>query len=77
MENTGIRLSLTWDIIRNDDWSLSVSGNAAFLDNKMKDFPLFIQTGAINGQGLSGASAQIIANDLPIYTFYLNEWRGF
>ncbi len=77
LENSGFEFALNWDIFRNDDWSVSVSGNVAFLENEMKDFPLFIQTGAISGQGLTNASAQIIANNLPIYTFYLNEWRGF
>ena len=77
LENSGFEFALNWDIFRNDDWSVSVAGNVAFLENKMVDFPLFIQTGAISGQGLTGASAQIIANNLPIYTFYLNEWRGF
>ena len=77
LQNSGVELSLTWDIIKDDDWSLSVSGNAAFLENEMKDFPLFIQTGAISGPGLTGAYAQIIADELPLYTFYLNEWRGF
>lgn len=43
----------------------------------MKDFPLFILTGGINGQGLSGASASVITNNLPLYTYFLNVWRGF
>ncbi len=77
LKNTGYEISLTWDVIRNEDWSLSLSGNAAFLDNEMQDFPLFIETGGINGQGLTGAYAQIIADKLPLYTYYLNEWRGF
>ena len=77
LENSGVEIGLNWDAIRKDDFTLSFSGNVSFLDNKMKDFPLFILTGGINGQGLSGASASIITNNLPIYTFYLNEWRGF
>ncbi len=77
LESSGMEFAVNWDAIQNDDFSLSLSGNAAFLDNKMKDFPLFILTGGINGQGLSGASASVITNNQPIYSFFLNEWRGF
>jgi len=77
LETSGFEIALNWDAVIRDSWTLTLSGNAAFLDNEMKDFPLFILTGAINGQGLSGASASIISNNLPLYTFFLNEWRGF
>jgi iron complex outermembrane receptor protein len=76
LQNNGFEISLNYDAVQKEDWSLSFSANASFLDNKMKDFPLFILTGGINGQGLTGANASIIANDLPLYTYYLNEWRG-
>jgi hypothetical protein len=37
--------------------------NASFLSNKITNFAGFISTGGINGQGLSGAYAQVITND--------------
>ena len=77
LESQGFELGLNWDAVRKDTWTLSFSGNFAYLKNEMKDFPLFILTGGINGQGLTGASASIIANELPLYTYYLNVWRGF
>jgi iron complex outermembrane receptor protein len=45
-----------------------------FLSNKITNFAGFIATGGINGQGLSGAYAQVITNDKPIY-YYMYEWR--
>jgi iron complex outermembrane receptor protein len=51
--------------------------NASFLSNKITNFAGFISTGGINGQGLSGAYAQVITNDKPIYSYYMYEWRGY
>ncbi len=77
LESSGIEFSLDWDAVVQDNWTLSFSGNFAYLQNEMKDFPLFILTNGINGQGLSGASAAVITNNEPLYSFYLKEWRGF
>jgi iron complex outermembrane receptor protein len=44
--------------------------NASFLSNKITNFAGFI-SGGINGQGLSGAYAQVITNDKPIYLLYV------
>jgi iron complex outermembrane receptor protein len=61
-------------VIDKEDFSWDVSGNA-FLSNKITNFAGFISTGGINGQGLSGAYAQVITNDKPIYSYYMYEWR--
>jgi iron complex outermembrane receptor protein len=62
-------------VIDKEDFSWDVSGNASFLSNKITNFAGFISTGGINGQGLSGAYAQVITNDKPIYSYYMYEWR--
>ena len=75
--NKGIEVSLNYNIIKNSNFTWDVSGNASFLKNEMTNFAGFISTGAINGQGLSGAYAQVITNKMPIYTYYMYEWRGY
>lgn len=77
LENTGVEVALNYDAIQTEDTNLSVNVNAAFLDNKITDYSLFTQTGEINGQGLTGAYAQVITNNQPIYSFYIREWLGF
>ena len=75
--NKGVEVSLNYKVIDTEDFTWDVSGNASFLKNEMTNFAGFIATGGINGQGLSGAYAQVITNDKPIYSYYLYEWRGF
>jgi iron complex outermembrane receptor protein len=75
--NKGFEVSLNYKVVDSEDFTWDVSGNASFLTNKMTNFAGFISTGGINGQGLSGAYAQVITNDKPIYSYYLYEWRGY
>lgn len=73
----GVEVSLNYKVIDKEDFSWDVSGNASFLSNKLENFPGFIATGGINGQGLSGAYAQVLTNNKPLYSYYLYEWRGY
>jgi iron complex outermembrane receptor protein len=73
----GFEVSLAYKVIDKEDFSWDVSGNASFLSNKLENFPGFIATGGLNGQGLSGAYAQVLTNGKPLYTYYLYEWRGY
>lgn len=75
--NKGIEVSLNYKVIDTEDLTWDVSGNASFLENKMTNFAGFISTGGLNGQGLSGAYAQVITNDKSIYSYYMYEWRGY
>ncbi|MDI6048576.1 SusC/RagA family TonB-linked outer membrane protein [Flavobacterium sp. XS2P24] len=75
--NKGVEVSLNYKVIDTEDLTWDVSGNASFLENKMTNFAGFISTGGLNGQGLSGAYAQVISNDKPIYSYYMYEWRGY
>ncbi|SDZ87920.1 iron complex outermembrane recepter protein [Flavobacterium gillisiae] len=75
--NKGIEVALSYKIINSEDLNWDISGNASFLKNEMTNFAGFISTGGLNGQGLSGAYAQVITNDKPIYSYYMYEWRGY
>jgi TonB-dependent starch-binding outer membrane protein SusC len=75
--NSGVELMLNWYAINTTDFGLTFSANGAYNKNIVEDYdgpP--IDTGGINGQGLSGAFAQRIANDQPLYSFFLREYTG-
>ena len=76
LENTGVEVALNFKAIQKAETNFDINFNAAFLSNKITGYSLFTQTGAINGQGLSGAYAQVITNNEPIYSYYLREWVG-
>jgi iron complex outermembrane receptor protein len=75
--NKGYEVSANYKIINSDKLTWDVSANASFLSNKMENFAGFIQAGALHGQGLSGAYAQVVTNNEPIYSYYMYEWRGY
>ncbi len=77
LENKGIEVALNLKLIDKENFSWDISGNAAFLDNKIKDFKLFVPTGELNGQGLSDATSQVITNNFPAYSYYIYEFRGY
>lgn len=43
----------------------------------MTEFNQIVITGAVNGQGLSGAYAQTIQNDYPLFTFKMPVFMGY
>ena len=47
----------------------------AYNQNEIKDFASAINTGAINGQGLSGAFAQRFEADQPLFAYYMAIFR--
>ncbi|MFV8341769.1 SusC/RagA family TonB-linked outer membrane protein [Flavobacterium sp. XS2P39] len=75
--NKGFEVSLNYKVIDTEDLTWDISGNASFLKNEMTNFTGFLSTGGLNGQGLSGAYAQVVTNNKPIYSYYLYEWRGY
>lgn len=77
LENKGFEVALNYKIIDTEKFTWDVSANASFLSNKLNDFQGYVNTAELNGQGLTGASAQIIANNLPIYTYYLYDFKGY
>ena len=76
--NDGIEVSLNYKIIDKEDMSWNFGINAAFLKNKIENFgSVSLLAGGINGQGLSGANAQIIKDGYPLYTYYLYDFQGY
>ena len=76
--NNGVEISLKGDIIRRKDFNWNLGVNATFLHNELRDYsgpPVL--TGTISGQGVTGATAQRLANDYPLNTFYVRKFEGF
>ncbi len=75
--NNGWEVTLGTPLVRNTNVTWNLSANAAFLKNEMRNYngPAVL-TGAINGQGLSGASVQRLASGQPLNAFYLKRFDG-
>ncbi|WP_318310520.1 SusC/RagA family TonB-linked outer membrane protein [Flagellimonas crocea] len=75
--NKGVELSMNYDIIQMEDANWNLGFNVAYNDNMVEDFDGQIQTGEINGNGLTGAFAQLLAGGQPLFSYYLREFGGF
>lgn len=74
--NKGIEVTLFASIIKQRElvWDLGV--NASFIKNTVNGLDAPISTGALHGQGISGATVQQIANGQPINVFYTKQFLG-
>jgi len=75
--NEGVEFTVDADIVDQNNFSWSLSANASFNDNRVENFASLVNTGAISGQGLSGAFAQRIAEGQPLFAYYLRPFSGF
>ncbi len=75
--NEGIEISIEADAVDNNNFTWSVAANAAFNNNVVRNFAGNVNTGEISGQGLSGAFAQRISNNQPLFAYYLRPFGGF
>lgn len=75
--NQGVEFSLGYDFIRGNEASFSADFNIAYNQNEVQDFAGLIDTGEINGQGLTGAFSQRFASGRSIYSYYLPIFEGF
>ena len=76
IENSGFELALNYAIFRNSEMTWNIGGNIAFLKNQVKDFLGAYETGALSGQGISGATSQRIVADQPLNVYYLRNFEG-
>lgn len=76
--NTGVELGLNLDAVRKTNFSWEVLYNMTFVKNEVKDFGnRNVITGNINGQGLSGAYAQLITNGYALASFNVPIFGGY
>lgn len=75
--NDGIELTLNYAAIDKPDMGFDIGFNIAYNDNVVENLNAIVDTGAISGQGLTGAFAQRIQNGQPLYAYYIREFVGF
>ncbi|WP_346316884.1 SusC/RagA family TonB-linked outer membrane protein [Chitinophaga sp. YIM B06452] len=75
--NKGVEVALRGDIIRKKDLTWSLGVNATFISNELQNYTgPDVLTGAISGQGVSGATVQRFANGHPLNVFYVRKYEG-
>jgi len=82
--NSGIEATVDASVVKTQNFSWDLAVNYATNNNKITEFyapgtktPLAINTGQINGQGVSGTLGQIITNNQPVDEFYLKPFKGY
>jgi iron complex outermembrane receptor protein len=76
--NQGFEFMLDFVAIDNENVTWNVGFNVSRNDNEVRNLgAFFFDTGNIFGQGLSGAFAQRIANNQPLFAYYMPESNGF
>ncbi len=75
--NQGIELAVAYDFVQTDNTTFSAAFNIAYNENEVQDFAGAINTGEINGQGLSGAFAQRLEAGRSIFSYYMAIFEGF
>lgn len=85
MNNKGVEVVFGADVIRKDDWLLSVDINLGHNVNKLTDIYKTKQTDGSyisrpvivrDALGIVGSANRILEIGLPVDTYYLPEWAG-
>ena len=75
--NKGFEFVLEGNPVNTDNFRWTLSGNITYNKNLVKNLNTFYTTGEINGQGLSGAYCERIADGQPLYAYYVREFDGY
>jgi len=76
IENKGIEVSVNATIIDKKDFSIDFNINAAFIKNTVSGLAASINTGGLDGQGITGTTVEVIRNGLPMNAFFTREYLG-
>ncbi|MEP4596298.1 MAG: TonB-dependent receptor, partial [Cyclobacteriaceae bacterium] len=80
VNNSGLELSLNAVVVRQPDFYFDIGFNGTRLKNKLTGYEgAPVSTGEIKGNGLggSGATSQRLANNQPLFAFYMPTFEGF
>nr|WP_299387359.1 SusC/RagA family TonB-linked outer membrane protein [Allomuricauda sp.] len=75
--NQGIEFAFNYDWVQTEDVNFSTAFNIAYNENEVQDFASSVNTGEINGQGLSGAFAQRFEAGQSLFSYYMAIFEGF
>ncbi|MDQ6609596.1 MAG: SusC/RagA family TonB-linked outer membrane protein, partial [Bacteroidota bacterium] len=76
IENKGLEISVNSSLLNHKDFSIDLNANASFIKNKVSGLSSSINTGALDGQGITGTTVQVIRNGLPINAFFTRQFLG-
>jgi iron complex outermembrane receptor protein len=84
LTNEGFEVALGATIVNSSKLNWDFNVNYSYNKNMISNFldvntglPLQINTATIDGQGVSGTLAQVIANNQPVNAYYLKPFGGF
>ena len=75
--NKGWEFSVNYKLVKGNKFNWDVNANVTTVDNNVTGLPTPINTGAVSGQGLTGAFAQTLTNGSPIFTWSMPVFQGF
>ncbi len=75
--NKGFEVAVNAKIIDQKDFSWDFGVNASFIKNNVSGLSGSINTGALDGQGITGSTVEVLRNGLPINAFVTRQFLGF
>ncbi|MEN8125180.1 MAG: SusC/RagA family TonB-linked outer membrane protein [Bacteroidota bacterium] len=75
--NQGFEFTINYDLIQQDDLNWNAGFNFSYNENELQDFGGQIPAGTIRGQGLSQAYSQILAQNQPLFSYFVRSFEGF
>jgi iron complex outermembrane receptor protein len=74
--NKGVEIMLAAALLRSQDLTWNISGNASFLENTVEGLLGFYETGELRGQGFSNVRGQRLISGQPLNVWYLRRFEG-
>ncbi|MBI2284823.1 MAG: SusC/RagA family TonB-linked outer membrane protein [Bacteroidetes bacterium] len=75
--NKGWELGVNYKVIKGNKFNWDANFNMTTVENNVTGLPSTINTGGVSGQGLTGAFAQVLTNNSPIFTWSMLKFEGF
>ena len=76
IDNKGFEFAINSEVVSKKDYGIDLGVNATFIKNEVSGLSSSINTGALNGQGVSGTTVEVIRNGLPINAFVTRQFLG-
>ncbi len=80
VNNSGLELTLNTFLVNKENFIWDLGINGTWLQNELTGYDgVQVPTGEIKGNGLggSGATSQVLANNQPLFAFYMPTFEGF
>ncbi|MFN8288878.1 MAG: SusC/RagA family TonB-linked outer membrane protein [Chitinophagaceae bacterium] len=77
IDNKGVETAVNASIINNKDFGWDFGVNATFVKNEVSGLSSQINTGSLDGQGITGTTVEVIKNGLPINAFFTKKFIGW